>query len=206
MITMLGVMKIYRRGAPPRAPGVALGLPRMGLVLAVLCLIVLATGCQEPPKTSPQAATLAENWLNFEGDLSATGTRQVLDMGSRRAAKIFSFSGSLLLATHEGLSLGFQCEVMGYDNGAGTTAGSAVWTDDHGDRIFSEVTGESVAKGSHITGKITGGTGRYDGLTGEYDFLWQYVIQGPEGTIQGRAVGLKGRCHRVAQAQEKGSP
>jgi hypothetical protein len=174
-------------------------------LLAALCLLVLVVGCQEPPGP-PQGTPQSERWLNFAGDLSATGTKQALAAGRGREAKILYFSGSLLLTTHEGLARGFRCEVIGYDSGAGTTAGSAVWIDERGDQIFSEVTGESVQKGSHIRGTITGGTGRYEGLIGEYEFLWQYMILGPEGTIQGRAVDLKGRCQRIERTQGKGSP
>jgi len=68
-----------------------------------------------------------------------------------------------------------------------------VWTDERGDKVFSRLRGESLATGSHIVGTITGGTGRWAGLTGEYELRWQYVIEGDEGAISGRAVGLKGR-------------
>jgi hypothetical protein len=51
----------------------------------------------------------------------------------------------------------------------------------------------AIGKGNRITGTFTGGTGRFEGATGEYEFQWQYVIEAEEGTIQGRAVGLKGR-------------
>jgi hypothetical protein len=50
-----------------------------------------------------------------------------------------------------------------------------------------------MGTGSHVVGTITGGTGRYAGVTGEYELRWQYVIETDEGTISGRAVGLKGR-------------
>ncbi len=31
------------------------------------------------------------------------------------------------------------------------------------------------------------------GVTGSYEFSWKFVIEGEDGSIQGQAVGLKGR-------------
>jgi hypothetical protein len=166
----------------------------MGLLGAALCLLVLATGGQEPPKQPAHA----QDWQSFEGNLSAAGTRQTLPMGSGRNAGIVYLSGSLVMTSQEGLSRGFRCEVVAYENEAGLSVGSCVWTDDRGHKVFSEIRGDSVEKGKRITGTITGGTGRYAGLAGEYDFVWEYVVSDQDGAIQGRAVGLKGRVHRVA--------
>ena len=71
--------------------------------------------------------------------------------------------------------------------------GRSVWTDERGDQVFSELKGEGTAAKNHIEGTILGGTGRYAGLTGTYEFSWQFVIESDDGSIQGRAVGLKGR-------------
>jgi hypothetical protein len=71
--------------------------------------------------------------------------------------------------------------------------GSCVWTDERGDKVFSELKGEPLGTGSRVVGTITGGTGRWAGLTGEYELRWQYVLESDDGTISGRAVGLKGR-------------
>lgn len=177
---------------------------------AIFAIALLGTFCvsgQGPVTPAPpQPAPPAETWLSFEGNLSATGTRQALAMGPGREAKIVYFSGSLIMTTQEGLSRGFRIEMVGYDAGAGLSVGTLVWTDDRGDKLFSELKGESIGTARHVTGTITGGTGRYAGLEGEYGFIWKYVIQESDGTIQGRAVGLKGRYHRVARALGKGSP
>ena len=68
-----------------------------------------------------------------------------------------------------------------------------MWTDEHGDKVFSQLRGEPIGTGSKVLGTITGGTGRFAGLTGEYELHWQYVIESDDGTVSGRAVGLKGR-------------
>ena len=54
---------------------------------------------------------------------------------------------------------------------------------------------------NRIMGTFLGGTGRYAGVTGGYEFSWQYVVEAEDGTIQGRATGLKGRF-RVGPAPE----
>jgi len=74
--------------------------------------------------------------------------------------------------------------------------GRAVWTDQNGDQIFSEIHGEGTSAGNHLWGTFIGGTGRYAGATGEYEFAWQYVLETEDGTVQGRAVGLAGRITR----------
>ena len=83
--------------------------------------------------------------------------------------------------------------MVGFEDGAGLTVLRGVWTDDHGDRIFSALRGETVASGRQIAATITGGTGRYAGITGEYSFEWQYVVEAEAGTISGRAIALRGR-------------
>jgi hypothetical protein len=71
--------------------------------------------------------------------------------------------------------------------------GRSVWTDERGEQVFSELTGEGTADRNRIAGTIVGGTGRYAGATGSYEFSWQFVMESEDGSIQGRAVGLKGR-------------
>ena len=72
--------------------------------------------------------------------------------------------------------------------------GRCVWTDEHGDKVYSELKGEFVATGNHIVGTFLGGTGRYAGVTGEYSFQWEYVVESEDGSVSGRAVNLKGRA------------
>ncbi len=49
--------------------------------------------------------------------------------------------------------------------------------------------------------QFLGGTGRYAGATGSYEFSWQWVMEAEDGSIQGRAVELKGRV-RPGPGQE----
>jgi hypothetical protein len=59
--------------------------------------------------------------------------------------------------------------------------------------VYSALQGEGTAAKNHITGTVLSGTGRYAGVTGTYEFSWQWVMEGEEGGVHGRAVDLKGR-------------
>ncbi len=68
--------------------------------------------------------------------------------------------------------------------------------------MFSELKGEGTKAKNRIAGTILGGTGRYAGATGSYEFSWQFVIEAEDGSIQGRAAGLKGRVRLGQPARE----
>lgn len=154
---------------------------------------LLAAACSGPAG-EPGGAPAPGETRTFEGTWSASGTRQTLDLEPGHRASIFRLTGSLLLTGQGGLGVGFQGDVVGLSDNRKGGVGWCVWTDEHGDKVFSEIKGEAVvAGGSRVLGTITGGTGRWAGLTGDYEFRWQYVIESDGETISGRAIGLKGR-------------
>jgi hypothetical protein len=106
---------------------------------------------------------------------------------------LVDLQGSLLLGGRSRPGVGFRGEAIALNDSARGLVGYAVWTDERGDQVFSELRGEGTASGNRITGTFTDGTGRYAGATGVYEFSWQYVLEAEDGTVQGRAVGLKGR-------------
>jgi len=160
--------------------------------LGVALLLLCASACSGPA-TEPRAALAPGESRTFEGSWTASGTRRTLPLEDGHQASIINLTGSLLLTGERGLGVGFQGDAIGFsDNKAGGT-GQAVWTDERGDKVFSQLRGEPIGTGSKVVGTITGGTGRYAGLMGEYELSWQYVIETDDGTISGRAVGLKGR-------------
>lgn len=163
---------------------------RASFVAGALALLVLAA--QLPVSMPCQAPATAQAGGSFEGDWSATGTRQVLAAGPGHKAVIAYFSGTLLLKAEGGLDRGYRAEVIAYDNGLDVSVGTCVWTNEKGEEIYSDLKGQAVGTGKHIHGTITGGTGRYAGITGEFEFDWQYVITTPEGDVQGRVSSLKG--------------
>jgi len=164
-------------------------------VLAAAIVAAAAIAAQAPAQQAPAP----DAWRSFEGTFSASGQHQAIPTESGRPALTVQLSGAVAIAGGEGLSRGFRGEVIGFDDGSGVTVLRGVWTDGHGDRIFSQLKGDTVATGRRIVATISGGTGRYAGITGDYTFEWQYVVEAEAGTVQGRAIGLRGR-YRAAGA------
>lgn len=159
---------------------------------AMIALALFTAACSplaEPPK--PQAST--GEWREFEGSWNAAGSRRSISLGADRRGSIIDLRGTMLLGGQGRPGTGFHSEVIALSDSATGLLGRSVWTDERGDQIFSELTGEGTAAKNHITGTFLGGTGRYSGVTGSYEFSWQYVMEAEDGSIQGRAVGLKGR-------------
>ena len=95
---------------------------------------------------------------------------------------------------------GFRAEALVLNDTATGLVGRAVWTDDRGDQVFSELKGQGTSTGSHIVGTFLGGTGRYAGATGSYEFSWRFVLETEDGTVQGQSEGLNGKI-RAGPAQ-----
>ena len=162
--------------------------------------IVLAfflAGCG-PATQSPRPVATAE-WLEFEGSFNGVGDRHTIPLGEARVSSIVNLKGTMLLAGSGRPGVGFQSEVIGLVDNATGFQGRSVWTDENGDRVFSELQGEGTTAKNRISGTILSGTGRYAGITGSYEFSWRSVMEAEEGVIQGRAVDLKGRV-RIAPA------
>jgi hypothetical protein len=168
----------------------------------VVALGLAVTACEPPP---PKPPTASGEWRQFEGSWNAAGTRHTIPLGAERKGSIIDLRGTLLLAGAERPSVGFRSEVIALVDSETGLVGRGVWTDERGDQVFSELTGEGTAAKNHIAGSILGGTGRYAGVTGSYEFSWQFVIESEDGSIQGRAVGLKGRVW-LGQPSAGGSP
>jgi len=90
------------------------------------------------------------------------------------------------------MGVGFRAKAIGFSDNLVGMQGRCVWTDEHGDKVYSELKGEWVGTGNHIVGTFLGGTGRFTGVTGEYSFQWKYVVESEDGAVGGRAVNLKG--------------
>ena len=166
---------------------------RSALSLAFALMAGVAACGQKP---TPSESLQTDAWRAFEGSWNASGTRHTLRLGGDQKASIVNVSGSMLLVGDSKIGIGFRAEAVAFSDDRLGMVGRAVWTDERGDQVFSELKGERVLTGNRITGTFTGGTGRYDGADGEYGFQWQYVMEAEEGTIQGRAIGLKGRIRR----------
>jgi hypothetical protein len=163
---------------------------------------LLELSCSGPPAAPPPASAAGE-WREFEGNWSATGSRRTLMLDPGHQASIFSLSGSLLLTGGQQLGVGFRAEIIGLADSRTGGVGRAVWPDERGDQVFSELRGSALATGAQVTATITGGTGRYAGVTGEYELRWRWVVQSEEGMIGGRTESLKGRAKLATAAASR---
>jgi len=158
---------------------------------AVLAVLLITAGCRPAPK--PPEPTLAPGeGQAFEGTWTATGHRRTLLLGGDRRASIANFSGSLLLTGPGRPGVGFQAEAIVFNDSASGMTGRSVWTDERGDQVFSQLRGDATATGSRITGTVLGGTGRYQDVSGTFEFTWRFVLEAPDGTLQGQSVGFQG--------------
>jgi hypothetical protein len=155
--------------------------------------LVFAVSACRPASESRKPPGTPGEWLEFEGSWNAAGSRRIISLGAERRASILDLSGTMLLAGPKRPGVGFRSEVVALVDSDTGLVGRSVWTDERGDQVFSELQGEGTADRNRITGKFLGGTGRYAGATGSYEFSWEWVMEAEDGTIQGRAIELKGR-------------
>jgi hypothetical protein len=143
----------------------------------------------------------AGEWREFEGSWNAAGTRRTIPLGADRKGSIVDLRGTMLLAGAGRPGVGFRSEVIALVDSETGLVGRGVWTDERGDQVFSDLKGEGTTARNRMVGTILGGTGRYAGATGSYEFSWEFVIESEDGSIQGRAVGLKGRVRSGEPAE-----
>ena len=160
---------------------------------ALVLAIVLTVSACGPAAAPPASVAPSDEWREFEGSWNATGTRRTIAAGADHRASIVDLSGTMLLAGSQRPGVGFRAEGIALVDSSTGLVGRALWTDENGDQVWSDLTGQGTAAGNRIEGKIRGGTGRYVGVEGAYEFSWQYVLEAGDGTVQGRAIGLKGR-------------
>ena len=159
---------------------------------SLLCSAGVLLAACERPVDPPAPAVVPGEVRTFTGNWTMTGNRQLMAFESGRQAGIFNLSGSLLLTGKQRLTAGFKAEVIGFSDTATGMTGRSVWTDERGDKVFSELRGDLAAPGKLIEGRFVGGTGRYAGVSGDYNFRWQRLAETGDGELSGRVVGLEG--------------
>jgi hypothetical protein len=174
------------------------------LLALSLVLSVVATACGPAKEPLTPLAASGER-REFTGSWNAAGSRKTIALGVERRGSIVHLRGPLLLGGAGRPGVGFNSELIALVDSATGLVGRAVWTDERGDQVFSEVKGEGTAAQNRITGTIVGGSGRYAGATGAYEFSWRFVIEAEDGSIQGSSVGLKGHVAPGAAAQGRPS-
>jgi hypothetical protein len=161
--------------------------------LALVAALFAAFGCgrqSAPPADAPSSPGQVRS---FTGTWSTTGSRQTMQLEAGHRATIFRYTGSLLLSGPQRLKTGFQADVLGFSDTRSGMQGRCVWTDEGGDKVFSELRAEANnTPDTPIEGRILGGTGRFAGASGAYTFRWQRLIDNEDGQVSGRVVGLTG--------------
>ena len=157
---------------------------------SLLALLLLAAACDQ----GPAAVAPSDGWITFDGSWTAAGTRRTLDLGVGQRAAVFDLSGAVVVTSSSQKITGFRADAIGFSDSRTGVVGRCIWTDEHGDKVFSEIKGGALGAGNRIEGTFTGGTGRFEGATGDYVLQWQYVVESEDGTVGGRAIGLKGRA------------
>lgn len=173
--------------------------------LLALGVLFTSTACERGPQ-APSVAPAADGWHEFEGTANLAGTRRTLGLGGGRGVALVDLRGSLLLSGPARPGVGFSSEFLALTDSATGLVGRSAWTDEEGDKVYSELRGTGTATDNRIEGTIVGGTGRFAGAEGTYEFTWQYVLQAEDGSIQGRTVGLHGRVRAGSQPGGKGGP
>jgi hypothetical protein len=167
--------------------------PQHNLGRSLVVAIALAAAACGSATEPPQPIAVAGEWREFTGSWNPAGSRRTISLGADRRASIIDLRGSMLLAGPGRPGVGFRSDLIALVDSETGLVGRSVWTDEKGDQVFSELKGEGTAAKNHITGTILSGTGRYAGVTGSYEFSWRFVIEAEDGSIQGSAVGFKGR-------------
>jgi len=157
-----------------------------------LTAFVVITACGQAPQRS-EAPPARDEWHEFQGTWTAAGSRDTIHLGGDRRASISNLSGSLVLAGPSRPAVGFRADTIVFNDSVSGMVGRAVWTDEHGEQVYSELLGEGTAISNKIVGTFLGGTGRYAGATGTYEFSWRFQLETEDGTVQGQSIGLNGR-------------
>ncbi len=174
----------------------------VGLVLLV---VGGSLGCKRSAELGEPGSTQPGS-ISFRGTWTATGTRNTLHLIGERRASISTFEGSIVLEGAPRPAVGFRAEAIIFNDSETGIVGRAVWTDERGRQIFSELSKQTAAE--KITGTFVGGTGRYTGATGSYEFSWRFLIDNEDGNVQGQSIGLNGTVRispAVAQSLRRGS-
>ena len=160
---------------------------------STLAVLMMVCGVGAVPPAQADSNPIDAGWHEFIGTLTAAGSRQAIGLGGDRRASVADYSGSLMLYGPSRPALGFRAEAVVLNDSITGLVGRAVWTDDVGNQVYSELRGESIATGNRIFGTFLGGSGRYQGATGTYEFSWRFLLEGEDGTVQGQSMGFNGK-------------
>jgi len=143
--------------------------------------------------TLPCGVVVAEETGTFEGTLTATGNRQMLEFMDERTVFTFSLEGHINLKNAVGETADFWADWVGlWDSKTGGTA-RCVWDDMKGQKIYVVLNGTQLEKGATLTGEFVGGTGAFQGIQGNFIFTWTTAsFDTGDKVIAGYAKDIKG--------------
>lgn len=156
-----------------------------------VAFMLLVIACDSATQTT--APPPASEWHEFAGTWTAAGSRHSIVLGADRRASTANLEGSLLLSGPSKPAVGFRAEAIVLNDNVAGMVGRAIWTDEHGDQVYSELKGQGAATSNRIVGTFLGGTGRYSGATGTYEFSWRFILESEDGAVQGQSTDLKGQ-------------
>lgn len=177
-----------------------LRMPRVVVGILVVTSTLVLFHCRS--SKTPTAGSATGPWHDLEGLWTATGTRSAMMFTQARSISVATYSGTLFLSSPSRPSLGFRADAIVFNDTTTGLIGRATWTDNDGNIIYSELSGDAT---NVITGTVVGGTGRFAGAEGEYKFSWRFLIEDDDGTLKGESVGLTGRVRigtNTADARE----
>jgi hypothetical protein len=178
---------------------------KLWAVFAILLCLGACRQASEQVSETPKAVVSGQI-TEFAGTWNAMGNRRSIALGEDRRGSIIELKGTMLLTGESRPAVGFRSELIALVDSKTGLVGRSVWTDERGEQVFSEVVGEGDAASNRIKGTFIGGTGRFAGVTGSYEYAWQYVLKAEDGSIQGRAVGLKGQVQFNQPAAGEAAP
>ena len=149
------------RGGKPSPAWRALG--RRAMVVVALA----ATACQ-PATESPKPVATTGEWREFQGSWNAAGSRRSISLGGDRRASIIDLRGTMLLAGPGRPGVGFGSEVIALVDSQTGLVGRSVWTDERGDKVYSELKGEGTRREKPHLGNDSG---RHGPLCGSHGHL-----------------------------------
>jgi len=122
---------------------------------------------------------------SFSGHWSMSGDTQPLSLGPGRQVATFQIEGLFNVRDDAGVLEDFWSECIGLSDPVPGGAARCVWEDSDGDRIYSELAGQTLLGQdvASVEGRLVGGTGKYTGIQGRYSLTWTSIFQAPEDQV-----------------------
>jgi len=135
----------------------------------------------------------AEQAGAFEGTLTASGSRQVLDFSEGRPVFTFALEGHVNLTNAVGQTGDFWARWIGLWDAQTGGVIRCVWDDMKGHKVYVVLSGTQMKEGASLTGEFVGGTGPFEGIQGNFIFTWTTVsFETGDHVVAGYAKDIKG--------------